>query len=156
MTIYERIRRHLADRPYREIEHRPISSAEEAAEVRGTPPQIGGKTILLLVKRRPLLLALPADRALDNRAIKDRFGTTHTRFATAEELAARTGLERGALPPFGAPIFDLPLYVDRTLAEREQIVFTAGRRDRSILMATVDWLALAGDEERFAFSREPV
>ena len=154
--VYRRILAALDGRAYCLIEHRPVSTAEQAAEARGTPLALGAKTILLRVRREMVLLALAADRALDNRAVKRRFGTTNTRFATTDELAELTGLERGAVPPFGPPVLPFPLYVDAGLAAWPEIVFTAGRRDRSILIATEVWLAVAGHAESFAFAREPV
>lgn len=142
--------------PYREIRHVAVSGSAEAAAARGTDPADGGKALLLRVRGEPLLLALGADRSLDNRALKRRFGTTKTRFATAQELLALTGLAPGAVPPFGEPVLPFPLYVDEALARRRRIVFTAGRRDRSIELATADWLAVARPRERFAFGHDPV
>lgn len=137
---------------YQEIAHDAVRSAEQAARVRGTPRGLGAKAILIKIGSQMRVLALRADAELDNRAIKQHFGTTRTRFATVEELAA-LGLERGAVPPFGPPVLPYPLHVDTALATGPVLIFTAGRRDLSIRMRTEDWLAVAGVEECFPFAR---
>ena len=44
------------------------------------------------------------------------------------------------MPPFGRPVFDLPLYVDAVTAEQALIAFTLADHEKSAIMATADWL----------------
>ena len=55
-----------------------------------------------------------------------------------------TGLEPGAVPPFGEPVLPLALLADPSLLASPEIAFTPGVRDRSIVLASADWLRLAG------------
>ncbi len=130
-------------RPWRRIEHGRITSAEQAALVRGTPLQIGGKTLVFKVRQSFALAVVPGDCRVDNRALRKALGAQRIRFASAGELAATIGLEPGSIPPFGEPIFPYPLLVDKTLASREAIAFTVARHTVSAVMSMEDYLALA-------------
>ena len=138
------------------IEHAEANSALEAAEARGTPLAIGGKALVMKTDRRGfVLLCLQSSRALYNRGLRQHLGLRRYRFATRDELEALTGLTPGCIPPFGRPIFDLPLYADRHLVAQPRIAFTVGSRSRSIVMNTADWLEAAQPTDVFDFSRPP-
>lgn len=155
MTVEERIRARLAQEgaSFREIEHPAAYDAEQAAAVRGTALSIGGKALVMKLDRVGfVILGLPADRVVDNRALRHHLRVRRYRFATADELAAVTGLAPGCIPPFGRPVFDLPLYVDPALAGGSEIGFTPGVHTRSFVMATADWLRAARPVEVFPFA----
>lgn len=148
------IREHLArsGSPFEEFEHREVRTAEEAAAVRNWPLDRGAKSILFKVDGTFGIYVMSGGRALDSRLVRRHLGASRTRFANAEELADLTGVLPGAVPPFGRPIFDLPLYADPSLLEQERIGFTAGVRTVSILLGSRDWLTAAAPEI-FEFSR---
>jgi len=156
-SVYRAICSHLDDRgvDYEVIEHTPTETAEQAAAVRGTPLEMGAKSILFKTDDTFRIFAFSAGRALRSRLMRKHFGVKRTRFATAEELDTLTGILPGAVPPFGQPILPFDLYVDPSLLERDQIVFTAGVRNRSLILSTADYQK-AADPEVFAFTRERV
>lgn len=133
---------------YRVLRHRPVRTAEDAAAARGLPLSLGVKALVLRVDDTFLLLALPADRALSSRALRRRLGARRTRFADGAELARLTGLEPGTIPPFGPPVLDLELVADRALAGADEMAFTPGRPDRSIILPRDGWRLVA--RPRFA------
>lgn len=135
-----------------EIEHPEVRTAEEAARVRGTPLEMGAKSILFKADGIFRIFTLSAARELRSRLIRKELGVRRTRFATAEELFQLTGLAPGAVPPFGEPILPFELVADPSLLAHERIAFTPGVRDRSMIMATADWLAVARPRV-LAFSR---
>jgi Ala-tRNA(Pro) deacylase len=96
---------------YREVHHEPTRTSEDSARARGEQLRIGGKALLIKVDDVFRLFVLSADRKLDSGAIKRHFSARKTRFATPEELAERTGLVPGSVPPFGQPLLPFPLYV---------------------------------------------
>ncbi|MDH5306781.1 MAG: hypothetical protein OEW02_06330 [Myxococcales bacterium] len=152
-TVLERIRELLDSRgiAYRVVEHGPTRTSEESARARGEPLRVGGKALVLRANGEFHLLVLSAAAKLDSRAVKRHFGAKKTRFATRDELLELTGLEPGAVPPFGAPILTLPLHVDETLCANDRIAFNAGSLTTSIVMAMPDYLAIATpDVFRFA------
>jgi len=144
-SVTRRLREWLDDEGvlYRFLEHGPTRTSEESAAARGEPLEIGAKALLLKADGVFVLLVLSAARRLDSKALARHLGARKTRFATPEELLEHTGLPPGAVPPFGRPIFDLPLYIDRSITLNERTAFNAGSLTASIVMPTVDYLRLA-------------
>ncbi len=140
--------------PHRIIEHAEARTAEEAALARGTPLSIGGKSLLMKLDRGIgfAVLAIPGDRRVDNRALRQHLRVRRYRFATPEELLQLTGLAPGCVPPLGT-VFQLPLFVDSALASTERIAFSAGSRQCSVFMSTADWLTAARPDDVFPFVR---
>lgn len=128
---------------FERIEHVAVSTAEEAATVRGTPLAQGAKSMVLKVERDFGLFVLPATRQLRSAKIRRALRVSRTRFATAEELHELTGLVPGSVPPFGSPVLPLPLYADPTVLDGGEVVFTAGLRTVSIRMGGDDYRRLA-------------
>ena len=138
---------------YDETAHRAVRTADEAARARHCPVEIGAKSIVLKTDDVFRLFVLSGADELHSRLIRKRLGVRRTRFATTEELERLTGLEPGAVPPFGPPVLPLELYVDPGLLAHERIAFTPGVHTVSILMCSADYRRLARPEV-FAFSRE--
>ncbi|MBX2799219.1 MAG: hypothetical protein KTR31_16210 [Myxococcales bacterium] len=158
MTPADRILALLTERgvSFEVLEHPHATTALEAASARGTPPAWGGKSIVMKLDRGIgfVVVAMGGDRQVDNRRLRAHLGVRRYRFATEEELMAQTGLRRGAVPPFGHPVFDLPLYVDADRAATETIVFSLASHTRSVRMATADWLAVAAPRDVFALCKD--
>jgi Ala-tRNA(Pro) deacylase len=134
-------------RPYHVLEHAEAVTAEEAAVARGTPLEIGGKSIGMKLDRLGFaVLVVGSDRRIDGKLLRRSLGVQRYRFLDAAELHAHTGLIPGAVPPFGRPLFDLALFVGADVASRPEIAFAAASRTRSVRMATADWLAVAAPE----------
>ncbi|HHO53615.1 MAG TPA: hypothetical protein ENK18_22775 [Deltaproteobacteria bacterium] len=144
---------HGAD--FRILDHPEARSAPEAAAARGTPLRIGGKSLVMKLDRGIgfALLVVGGDRQVDNRLLRAHLRVRRYRFATTEELLRHTGLTPGCVPPFGRPVFDLPLYVDEQRACLPRIAFSLGSHTRSVIMDTADWLAIARPAEVFSLSR---
>jgi Ala-tRNA(Pro) deacylase len=129
---------------YRYLEHGPTRTSEESAAARREPLEIGAKALLLKADASFVLVVLSAARKLDSKALAKHLGVKKSRFASADELMAVTGLIPGSVPPFGSPIFDLPLHIDRSITTNEKTAFNAGSLTASIVMQTADYLRLAG------------
>jgi Ala-tRNA(Pro) deacylase len=70
------------------------------------------------------------------------FATHRVRLATEDEIIVLfPDCELGAMPPFGN-LYGLPVYVDQSLMEDEEIVFQAGTRSDAIRMRYWDFAAL--------------
>jgi Ala-tRNA(Pro) deacylase len=125
------------------IEHAPLTSTAHAAELRGTPLEIGGKALIMKADDTFHVVAASSASRLKSRLFRKSVGARRLRFATREELTELTGLVPGCVPPFGTPILPFTLHADRGLLARERIAFTPGLRTCSIVMASADWLAVA-------------
>jgi Ala-tRNA(Pro) deacylase len=146
--VLDSIRRHLGDSgvPFTELEHVRVTTSEEAARIRGCPLAMGAKSIVFKADGVFRLFVTSAALNLRSREIRRHLGVRRTRFATPQELLDLTGLEPGAVPPFGEPILPLQLYVDPALLENETIAFTPGVHTISIFMKSADYLEVARPE----------
>lgn len=138
--VFEKIKEVLdsAKVRYALYEHEPVFTSEEAAKVRGTTPEQGAKALVMVADGKPVMLVVPGHLQVNIRKFKSRFGLKELQMAKPEEVKELTGVEIGAVPPFGN-IFSLPLYVDSELLKCEEIAFNAGRHDRSIIMKYKDF-----------------
>jgi len=143
-TLTDRLVSYLRanDADFRTMQHEAVRTSEEAARVRGTPLEQGAKALVFRADGQIVLLVIPANRRVDSRAFKSAFGVKDLRMVSADELREQTGMEVGAVPPFGH-LMGLPTYVDERLLELPQISFNAGSRTFSVIMATADYRRLA-------------
>ena len=96
------------------------------------------KTLVVMANYGPALMVVPASRRLDIELAAQATADPQMRLATERELERLfPDYQLGALPPLSMLLL-APMYVDPAVAERETIVFAAGRQDVSIRMATSD------------------
>ncbi|MBU1071078.1 hypothetical protein KKG65_01540 [Patescibacteria group bacterium] len=138
---------------FREVHHEPTKTSEESAKARGEDLSTGGKALVLKVDDFFGLFIFSAAKKLDSSAVKKYFNAKKLRFATREELMELTGLVPGSVPPFGKPMLDLELFVDKSIENNEKIAFNAGSLTGSIIMSTKDYLQIA-NPKTFNFSKE--
>lgn len=143
-SVYDRIVDELksAGVAYEPYEHQEVFTSEEAASVRNTPLSQGAKALVLYADDAPIMVTVPGDRKLDTKAFKHAFGIHDLRMATAEEVHAVTGVNVGAVPPFGH-IFGIPLYMDAKFEKEPVVSFNAGLHTRSICMKQKDYKRIA-------------
>jgi len=158
MSVRDRIEAHLkqAGSAYDVIEHAYADTSETVAIARGTPLNWGGKSLVFKLGKKEdfAVFAINAHRAINSKAIRRFIGLSRLRFARPEELLELTGLKPGCVPPFGHPIFNLPLYVDASLPPQEDIAFSVGTHTASLTMKTAAYLAAAQPVAIFDFSEE--
>ncbi|MFP6769897.1 MAG: YbaK/EbsC family protein [Planctomycetaceae bacterium] len=160
MTVLESIRAWLVERgiTFREVQHEPTRTSEDAARARGEELRNGGKALLMKVDDEFALFVLPADRRVDSGTIRRTLGIRKLRFASREELAeltageGREGLVPGSVPPFGEPILPLRLYVEEAIGGNERIAFNAGSLTDSIILDVSDYLEIAQPTRIFGFA----
>lgn len=140
-TVFERLEERLrgAGVAFTVLRHRAVYTSEEAAEVRGTALASGAKALVLKVGDGFVLAVVPADRKLDSKKARATLGSRSIRFATREEVEQLTGLQPGAIPPFGS-LFGLATTCDPALGENASINFNAGDHAVSVQMSCADYL----------------
>ena len=126
---------------HRLLRHAPVLTSEEASRVRGTPLEAGAKALVCHADDRIVLIVVPADARLDNRAFRQQADVKNVRMIDAERVQELVGAPVGAVPPFGS-LFGLPTYADHEVVERDLIAFNVGARDVSVTMAGPDYAAL--------------
>lgn len=137
---------------YRVVEHEPVRTSEEAAQVRGTALSQGAKAMVCRVKitsnqRQYVQAIFPADQQADFTKIAQAVGGKKASLATPEEAYALTDCLMGSVPPFSFNS-EVMLIIDPTLATRhEEISFNAGLRERSIILNTQDYLRIVAPQQ---------
>ena len=135
---------------FRVVEHEAEGRTELIARIRGNRLEQAIKSIVVQVRlgrkeNRYCLANVPGHRRVDMEPIRAHFGATSVAIANREKAEALTGCVTGAIPPFS---FDpeLVLLADPLIADNDEVVFNAGRLDRSIFMQAADYLHIAKPE----------
>lgn len=135
------------DATYCIIKHEPEGRTEVIAKIRGNKIQQSIKSIVVQVRlnRKDNLYCLanvPGDCRIDFNGIKRHFGADSVAFASREKAQEVTGCVIGAIPPFSFSD-QLQILADPLIRENEEVVFNAGRLDRSIFMRLDDYIRIA-------------
>lgn len=123
---------------YEEFIHEPVFTSEQASKVRGVDLKTGAKAMIVRSKGKFYMFVLSAVKKIDWKRVKDIIGDKGS-LATPEEVEKITDCVIGCVPPFGN-LFDIPLYVDRSLQEVVIINFSAGLHTHSMRMKSKDYL----------------
>ena len=132
---------------YRVVEHEPEGRTEIIAKIRGNRIEQSIKSMTLQVRltRRENIYCLanvPGDCRIDLDGVKSYFNADSVAFASREKAQALTGCVIGAIPPFSFN-GQLQVLADPLIQENEEVVFNAGRLDRSIFMKLDDYVRIA-------------
>ncbi len=132
---------------YRLIEHEPEGRTEVIAKIRGNRIEQSIKSMVLQVRRKPkeniyCLANVPGDCRIDFEGVKSYFHADSVAFAQREKAQELTGCVIGAIPPFSFSE-QLVLLADPLIQENDEVVFNAGRLDRSIMMKLSDYIRIA-------------
>ncbi len=132
---------------YRVIEHEPEGRTEVIAKIRGNRIEQSIKSMVLQVRltRKENIYCLaniPGDCRVDFDGVKNHFNADSVAFAQREKAQELTGCVIGSIPPFS---FNdgLRLLADPLIQQNDEVVFNAGRLDRSIMMKLSDYIRIA-------------
>jgi Ala-tRNA(Pro) deacylase len=124
------------------VSHTPAFSAHHVATAVHAPDRTIAKTLMVQADDRFVMAVLPADHRLDEHALRTQLGAHKLHLAHEEDLTHLfPDCETGAMPPFGN-LYALPVFVDSSLANDEEIVFNACTHTNAIRMRTADYLRL--------------
>lgn len=147
--IHEQLRALLSREgaTYRVIEHEPEGRTEVIARIRGNRIEQSIKSMVLQVRltRRENIYCLaniPGDCRVDFDGVQKYFNADSVAFAKREKAQELTGCVIGAIPPFSFNE-QLQLLADPLTQKNEEVVFNAGRLDRSIMMKLNDYIRIA-------------
>ncbi|WP_217230581.1 YbaK/EbsC family protein [Streptomyces anulatus] len=150
MTTYDRLIELLerSHARFRIIDHPPEGRTEPASVLRRHALSQAAKCLVVRVAlgrraRRYVLAVVPGDRRLDLDRLSSIYTGTESSFATREIAERLAGSVSGSVVPFALHP-DLDLVVDPDLLVHKEIFFNAARLDRSVALATDDYVSLAG------------
>ncbi|GGS28210.1 MULTISPECIES: YbaK/EbsC family protein [Streptomyces] len=132
---------------FRIIDHPPEGRTEPASLLRRHDLSQAAKCLVVRVAlgrraRRYVLAVVPGDRRLDLDGLNRLYAGTESSFATREIAERLAGSVSGSVVPFALHP-DLDLVVDPDLLVHKEIFFNAARLDRSVALATEDYVDLA-------------
>jgi Ala-tRNA(Pro) deacylase len=129
---------------YELLEHERTERAADEAAALGLRADEVAKTIVVSTATGNVRVVLPATERIDMHKLRELFaaGKDLHLLTEAALAAAYPEFELGAVPPLGGP--DEPVVVDRRVAERDNVVFEAGRHDRSVRVAAADLVSASG------------
>ncbi len=145
MSIVKRLRDYLDENriSYTHCTHRLAYTAQEIAAAQHVPGREMAKTIVLKADGQFALLILPAVMKIDLKSLRDELPYKHLELATEKEFTSLfPDSEVGAMAPFGN-LYNLPVFVDKSLTADDEIVFNAGTHIDTIRMCYQDFVRLA-------------
>lgn len=143
MDLYHRIKNLLYSNniEYKETHHEPVFTSEEAAKVRGSNLSAGAKALLFKTENEYIQIVIQGNLKVDKEKFKEHFGYSKLKMVSAEEVKEISGVEPGAVAPFGN-LFEPPIKVFCNEGFSEIIEFNAGDHTKSIQMKYKDWKRL--------------
>ena len=134
---------------YEYMEHEPVRTSEEAAQVRPLEYSLsqGAKALIVRIKEYGgpkyfAMFVVPGDLKFNYEKTKELLNAKDIRFASEEEVAGFTkGIKVGGVPPFGN-LFGLKVFADQKVFENDKIIFNAGDKRVSIALQTEDYKKL--------------
>jgi Ala-tRNA(Pro) deacylase len=127
MSISTRLKGLLDDNkiPYSVMTHARSYTAQGAAAALQISGKELAKSVVLWTGEEMILAVLPAPNHVRLDKLAAEVGKS-VRLATEQEFSSLfPDCELGAMPPFGS-LYNLPVYLDESLAADEAIVFNAG------------------------------
>ncbi|MFD5937817.1 YbaK/EbsC family protein [Streptomyces griseus] len=132
---------------FRLMDHVPEGRTDLASALRRHSLAQAAKCLVVRVatgrrSRRYVLAVVPGDRKVDLDVLRDMYAGREASFATRDVAERLAGSVSGSVMPF-ARHPELDLVADPELLVHDEIFFNAARLDRSVALATEDYVAMA-------------
>jgi Ala-tRNA(Pro) deacylase len=127
---------------YMVLSHSLAYTAQGVAALAHVSGKKLAKTVIVKIDRILAMAVVPASDHVDLDRLRILTGTETVEVATEREFKdAFPDCETGAMPPFGN-LYDMSVYADASLAENEEITFTAGTHRELVRMNWEDMARL--------------
>lgn len=127
---------------YSTIKHSPAYTAQEIAAVSHTPGEELAKSIIVKLDGKMIMAVLPASHRINLNRLKQITGAKTVEIATEREFEDLfPDCQLGAMPPFGN-LYDMDVFVDKSLVDDEEIAFNACNHHELIRLAFKDFQKL--------------
>lgn len=128
------------------ISHSKAYTAQGIAAIAHISGKDLAKTVIVKLDGDLAMAVLPASYQVDLEALRRHTGVREAELATENEFKRHfPDCETGAMPPFGN-LYGIPVYVDGSLTEDNEIAFNAGSHYELIKMAYADFEHLVKPE----------
>ncbi len=146
MEAKQRLEEFLRENKVRfQIQHHPeVFTAQEVAAVEKVPGKTVAKVVMVTSDDDVAMVVVPAPSRVDLDKVANALGTKEAGLAQEKEFESLfPECDTGAMPPFGnQTLFDVPVYVDRELAEQSSVAFNACTHTDTVHLAYSDFDAL--------------
>jgi Ala-tRNA(Pro) deacylase len=123
---------------YLVISHSLAYTAQGVAALAHISGKKLAKTVIVKIDGTLAMAVIPASLHVDLDRLRTITGAKEVALATEREFKdAFPDCETGAMPPFGN-LYDMAVYADASLAENEEITFSAGTHRELVRMNWVD------------------
>ncbi|MGA2101452.1 MAG: YbaK/EbsC family protein [Candidatus Sulfotelmatobacter sp.] len=127
---------------YLVISHSLAYTAQGVAALAHVSGKKLAKTVIVKIDGILAMVVIPASFHVDLERLRKLTGAQTVEIATESEFKdAFPDCETGAMPPFGL-LYDMPVYADVSLAENDEITFSAGTHRELVRMNWDDMLRL--------------
>ncbi len=124
------------------IQHSLAYSASEIAALLHVKGKRLAKSVIVKLDGKHVMAVLPSKFHVDLERLRMATRSGSAELATEGEFARDfPGCDEGAMPPFGN-LFGMPVYVDASLSEDQEIVFNACTHTEVIQLAYKDYVDL--------------
>jgi Ala-tRNA(Pro) deacylase len=124
---------------YVSISHSPAYTALEVAASAHVSGRELAKTVIVKVDGRMAMVVLPAASRIAFDLLTKQIGGRQVELAVEQEFQDRfPGCELGAMPPFGN-LYGMDVFVSESLAEEEDLAFSAGSHSELIRLKYEDF-----------------
>lgn len=145
MKCRERMEQYLRENGagFEVMVHSQAFTMQEVAAALHVPGDQVAKVVIVKADGDTAMLVLPAPCRLNIDMVCTLLGAKKARLAKEKEFADLfPDCATGAMPPFGN-LYDVPVYVDRSMAEQSDMVFRIGTHRETMKIAYADFARLA-------------
>lgn len=144
MKCRERMEAYLKENsvPFEVLEHSQAYTMQEVAAALHVPGGEVAKVVIVKAGDDLAMLVVPAPHRLDMAKVSGMLGAKKVKLAKEEDFSGLfPDCATGAMPPFGN-LYNLPVYVDKSLAEQTSVIFRVGSHQQTMRVAYADFARL--------------
>ncbi len=151
MSIFKNVQNLLKEKSisHEVLEHEPVFTMQQAAEVCEHSPEQGVKTLLIKLYQTKRqfeywLVVWQGDEMIPLNVITKQLSYKKWKLVQPEEVLAELSIEIGALAPLGYER-QYPVIFDQQLLEQKQVFINAGVHNRTIRLSPIDMFRVLQD-----------
>ncbi|MBU1930830.1 hypothetical protein KJ972_04980 [Candidatus Micrarchaeota archaeon] len=128
---------------FKVLEHEPVFTSQQAAQVRGVALKQGVKAMVLQGGSGTIFLfCISADKRIDLKKVAKLVDEKKMFLADPELVLKRTGCEIGSVSPFSGKLSGFPTFFDHDILLNEVVEFNIGLHTHSVRMNSEDLVKL--------------
>jgi len=136
---------------YTVLSHDLTRTLEETADCINAPYAKMLRAVILTAGEQQIMAVLPVTHVLDFKAIQSKLSCEVQVSSYSDFSDKFSCCERGSVPPIGQP-FELPVFVDHSISQLDEVYFEPGSHTAAIKMLSADYIELIGSHNMGNFA----